>query len=53
MPFNGGTLVRAADIPVACAPLSLVVGWNGRTATCGVDDFRGDVWVVNLGQATR
>jgi serine/threonine-protein kinase len=53
MPFNGGTLVRAADIPVACEPLSLVVGWNGRTATCGVDDFRGDVWVVNLGQATR
>jgi hypothetical protein len=53
MPATGGTLARFADIPVACEPRSLVVGWNGRTATCGVDDFRGDIWLVNLGQATR
>lgn len=53
MPLAGGTLTRAADIPFACQVTSLVVGWNGRTATCGVDDFRGDVWIVNLGVATR
>jgi len=42
-----------ADMPAPCNPTSLFVGWNGRTATCVVDDFRGDAWIVNLGRATR
>ena len=53
MPFDGGTLARFADMPAACAPVSLVVGWNVSTATCVAEDYRGDVWVVNLGRATR
>ena len=53
MPLSGGSLVRAADLPAACAPLSLVVDWSGKTATCVVDQYRGDIWLVNLGRATR
>jgi len=53
LPAGGGSLARVADLSVACAPTSLVVGWSGRIATCNADDFRGDAWVVDLGRATR
>jgi serine/threonine protein kinase len=53
MPLSGGSLVRVAEMPAACATVSLVVGWSGKTATCVVDQYRGDVWIVDLGRATR
>ena len=53
IPPAGGAPLRIAEIPIACDVVSLVVGWNGRTATCTVDDFRGDAWTVDLGTATR
>ncbi len=53
MPLSGGSLARMADMPAGCNSLSLLVGWNGRTATCVVEDYRGDAWLVNLGRATR
>jgi len=53
MPLNGGSLARVAEMPTACNPITLVVGWSGKTATCVVDQYRGDVWLVDLGRATR
>jgi Tol biopolymer transport system component len=53
MPLSGGSLVRVAEMPAACATVSLFVGWSGKTATCVVDQYRGDVWIVDLGRATR
>jgi dipeptidyl aminopeptidase/acylaminoacyl peptidase len=48
-----GKLDRIADLPVACVPTAILAGNSGRTATCAVDDFRGDIWLVDIAGITR
>jgi hypothetical protein len=48
-----GRLTRVATIPAACTPLSVGLGASGRMATCRVDDFRGDIWLLTVRGVTR
>jgi serine/threonine-protein kinase len=48
-----GELTRVATIPAACTPVSVGLGDSGRMATCRVDDFRGDIWLMMVPGLTR
>jgi hypothetical protein len=40
-------------IPAACEPVSVSLGASGRMATCRVDDFRSDIWLMTVPGVTR
>jgi hypothetical protein len=48
-----GRLTRVATFPAACTPVTVGLGNSGRMATCRVDDFRGDIWLMTVPGVTR
>lgn len=48
-----GRLTRVATIPAACTPASIGLGASGRMATCRVDDFRSDIWLMTVPGVAR
>ena len=48
-----GRLTRVATIPAACTPVTVGLARAGRMATCRVDDFRGDIWLMTVPGVTR
>jgi dipeptidyl aminopeptidase/acylaminoacyl peptidase len=48
-----GRLTRVVTIPAACEPVSVSLGASGRMATCRVDDFRSDIWLMTVPGVTR
>jgi hypothetical protein len=48
-----GRLTRVATVPVGCTPVSIGLGASGRMATCRVDDFRADIWLMTVPGVTR
>jgi hypothetical protein len=51
--IDGGQLARVVTIPAGCVPLGITLGGAGRTATCRVDDFRSDIWLMRVPGVTR
>lgn len=46
--LDAGRLSRVADLPAACTPQSIRVSADGRAAACAVEDFRSDIWFVDV-----
>jgi hypothetical protein len=52
LPDDGG-LRRVADLPAPCSPSTISVGDLGRAAVCAADDFRSDIWFIDIDGVTR
>jgi tRNA A-37 threonylcarbamoyl transferase component Bud32/dipeptidyl aminopeptidase/acylaminoacyl peptidase len=51
--IGDGRLTRVAALPVACTPVSVALDGSGRIATCRVDDFRADIWLMTVPGVSR
>ena len=48
-----GRLMRVGTIPAACTPVTVALDRSGRMATCRVDDFRADIWMMTVPGVSR
>jgi tRNA A-37 threonylcarbamoyl transferase component Bud32/Tol biopolymer transport system component len=46
-------LVRVLDLPAACEARSIHVATDARTVVCGVNDFRSDIWLMDVPRVKR
>ncbi len=50
---DGAGLRRVTELPAPCSPSSISVGALGKAAVCSVDDFRSDIWFIDIDGVTR
>ena len=51
--IQDGRLTPMATLPAPCTPATVGLDKSGRMATCRVDDFRSDIWLMTVPGVTR